>query len=160
LDCNYHFPIDLAPIEIPIGAVSYWSHDAERRQSLGQLYVWSLLFSPVCGNCWRLITQRNLFEILLNQTEIRLYSPFSDWFGTKRISVWFQINRKIVNTIWFQFDLTRFGKDFSVCSFTPNNKVPHVTLKASDETGSRKLNSIKMDWRCNLSPDCKTYGFF
>jgi len=105
-------------------------------------------------------TQRNLFEILLNQTEIRLYSPFSDWFGTKRISVWFQINRKIVNTIWFQFDLTRFGKDFSVCSFTPNNKVPHVTLKASDETGSRKLNSIKMDWRCNLSPDCKTYGFF
>ena len=27
-------------------------------------------------------TQRNLFEIYLNQTEIRLYLPFSDWFGT------------------------------------------------------------------------------
>ena len=27
-------------------------------------------------------TQRNLFEILSNQTEIRLYLPFSDWFGT------------------------------------------------------------------------------
>ena len=28
-------------------------------------------------------TQRNLIEILLNQTEIRLYLPFSDWFGTE-----------------------------------------------------------------------------
>ena len=31
--------------------------------------------------------QKNLFEILLNQTEIRLYLPFSDWFSTKRTSV-------------------------------------------------------------------------
>ena len=37
-------------------------------------------------------TQRNLFEILLNQPEIRLYLPFSGWFGTKRPSVWFQFN--------------------------------------------------------------------
>ena len=29
-------------------------------------------------------TQRNLFEILLNQTEIRLYLLFSDWFGTAK----------------------------------------------------------------------------
>ena len=49
-------------------------------------------------------TQRNLFEILLNQTEIWLYLPFSDWFGTKRTSVWFQINRIMVNTIRFRFD--------------------------------------------------------
>ena len=60
-------------------------------------------------------TQRNLFEILLNQTEIRLYLPFFDWFGTKRTSVWFQINWKMVNTIWFLFDLIRFRKYFSVC---------------------------------------------
>ena len=32
-----------------------------------------------------------------------------------RRHVWFQINRKMVNTIWFRFDLIRFGKDFSVC---------------------------------------------
>ena len=57
------------------------------------------------------------FEILLNQTEIKLYLPFSDWFGTKRTSVWFQINRKMVNTIWFRLELMRFRKDFffSVC---------------------------------------------
>ena len=37
-----------------------------------------------CNN-WNLkrYTQRNLFEILLNQTDIRLYLPFSDWFGSK-----------------------------------------------------------------------------
>ena len=54
-------------------------------------------------------------EILLNQTEIRLYLSFSNWFGTKRTSVWFQINQKMVNTIWFRFDLIIFRKDFSVC---------------------------------------------
>ena len=32
-------------------------------------------------------------------------------FGTKR----FQINRCMVNRIWFQFDLIRFQKDVSVC---------------------------------------------
>ena len=54
-------------------------------------------------------------EMLLNQTEFRLYLSLSDWFGTKRTSFWFQINRWVVNTIWIRFDLIRFGKDFSVC---------------------------------------------
>ena len=31
----------------------------------------------------RIYTQKNLFEILLNQPEIRLYLPFSGWFGTQ-----------------------------------------------------------------------------
>ena len=53
-------------------------------------------------------TQRNFSEVLLNQLEIRLYLPFSDWFGSKRMSVWIQINRKIVYTIWFRVDLIRF----------------------------------------------------
>ena len=54
-------------------------------------------------------TQRNLFGILLNQTQIRLYLPCTDWFGTKlTVSVWFQINRKIINPIWFRFYLIRF----------------------------------------------------
>ena len=60
-------------------------------------------------------TKRNLFEILLNQTEIRLYLTFFDGFGTKWTSVLFQIERKIVNTIGFQFELIGFRKDFSVC---------------------------------------------
>ena len=44
-------------------------------------------------------SQRIFYEILLNRTEIRLYLPFPDWFGTKRTSVWFKINLKMVNTI-------------------------------------------------------------
>ena len=60
-------------------------------------------------------TQRNIFEILSNQTEIRLYLPYNDWFGTKRTSVLFQINLCMANTIWFRFDLIRFRKYFSVC---------------------------------------------
>ena len=60
-------------------------------------------------------TQRNIFEILLNLTEIRLYLPFSDWFRTENgtIRLLFLINWKIVNTIWFQFDLIRYRKHFS-----------------------------------------------
>ena len=46
-------------------------------------------------------TDRIFFEILLNQPKIRLYLPFSGWFGPKLTSVWFQINRKMVNIIWF-----------------------------------------------------------
>ena len=64
-------------------------------------------------------TQINLFWILLNQPEIRLYLPFSDWFGSKWTSVWIQINRKMVNTIWFWFDFRRFWKDFSGCICVP-----------------------------------------
>ena len=72
-------------------------------------------------------TQRNLFQILVNQPEIGLYLPFSDWFGTQTdiVRLLFQINRKMVNTIWFRFDLLKLlwvctlgvelpGKD-SVC---------------------------------------------
>ena len=97
-------------------------------------------------------TQRYLFEILLNQTEIRLYLPFSDWFWTKRTSVWFQINRKIVSTIWFRFDLIRFGKDFSVSVYKPLNDLLHLFLTIL--TQKKKIVKIyhsKFNW--NLLPD-------
>ena len=61
--------------------------------------------------------QRNNFWLLLfTSTGIKLSFSlsFSDWFRTKRKSVWF--HRQIVYTIWFQFDLTKFRKDFSVCN--------------------------------------------
>ena len=67
-------------------------------------------------------------------TKIRLYLPFSDRFGTKRIvSVWFQINSYMVNTIWFGFDLLRFGKDSSVCRDSRPGWSPHlIPSKCSD----------------------------
>ena len=49
------------------------------------------------------------FRNLIKSIEIILYIPFPDLFGTKRTSVCFQINRKMVNTIWF-------WKDFSLCT--------------------------------------------
>ena len=52
--------------------------------------------------------KRNLFGILFNQTQIRLYLPFSDWFGSnqnlgseKLISIFFQIEcNMIVATVF------------------------------------------------------------
>ena len=63
-------------------------------------------------------TQRIFFWILLIQTEIRLCIciPFFVWFRTKLKSIWFCIDRCMVNTIWFRFDLIRFRKNFSVCA--------------------------------------------
>ena len=73
-------------------------------------------------------TQRNLFEILSNEPQIRLYLSFSGWFKTKRMSVWFQINRKMVSTIWFRVHLIRFRKDLSVCRFRLRSFQDHVDL--------------------------------
>ena len=71
--------------------------------------------------CWRTIictgasmfvyTQRNIFQILLNEPEIRLYfTIFRLICDNKRtVSVCCsKINRCMVNTIWFLVDLMRF----------------------------------------------------
>ena len=54
-----------------------------------------------CAICKSDYTQRNLFEISLNQTEIRLYYHFPIDFDqqTDTVRFLFQINRKMVNTI-------------------------------------------------------------
>ena len=64
----------------------------------------------------RIHTQKNRLLILAESTGKRLYLPFSVRFGTKRNSDWFQINRKIVNTIWLLPNLTILRKYFSVCT--------------------------------------------
>ena len=71
------------------------------------------IYAPVgsaCNLLPRAYTQRNIFQILFNQPEIKLYLPCTDWFGTKRTSVWIKINRKMVNTTWFRVNLIRFLK--------------------------------------------------
>ena len=66
---------------------------------------------------------------------MRLNRLISDWFGTKRTFVWFQINRKMVNTIWFRFHSISFRKDFSMCTENCNGefhalqKIPAFTSK-------------------------------
>ena len=81
-------------------------------------------------------THRIFFEILLNQTEISLFLPFFRLiWNSKQMSVWFQINRKMVNTIWFLFDLTRFRKDFSVCTTNNGPNIPVVGLDKHQRSG-------------------------
>ena len=85
----------------------------------------------VAGSRWRLLSAVSTSEpsvyipiamhtqILLNQTEIRLYLPCTDWFGqhqTDSVRLVFQINLKMLNTIWFRFYLIRFRKDFYMCA--------------------------------------------
>ena len=58
------------------------------------ILMWNFVSVYVIITCQSQHTQWNLFRILLNQTEIRLYIPCTDWFGTKLPAVWFQINRE------------------------------------------------------------------
>ena len=80
--------------------------------------------------------QRNLFEVLINQTKIRFYLAFSNWFGTKRTSVRFQINRKLVNTIWFRFDVIEFWKDSLCVPYL--ERTPPGTIKNKHNFATKK----------------------
>ena len=106
-------------------------------------------------------TQRNLFEILLNQPEIRLYLQISDWFGTKWTSVWFQINRKMVNTIWFLVDLIIFREKKKFCVHDTGKKATSLLTGWHDYGRQLFYNCIaktsthfiwiNQSWNCSLS---------
>ena len=101
-------------------------------------------------------TQRNIFEILLNQAAIRLYVPFPDWLGSKRTSVWFQINRKMENTIWFRIDSIRkislcVATSPSGCHFSSSsNPDPHTSRHNGCQIQRDKLKPFGTDL-CNDS---------
>ena len=71
---------------------------------------------------------KRLNELLLYQTDLAPIDlePCTDSFGTLngRIRLLFQINLKMVNTIWIGFDLLRFGKKFSVCIINVGWNIP------------------------------------
>ena len=100
---------------LPINSCGLASQNACRCFPCGGLLYLFIYF--LCINS--IYTQKNIFKFLLNRTEIRLYIPSTDWFGSKRTSVWIQINRKMVNTIWFRVDSVRLQKVFSVCRHLP-----------------------------------------
>ena len=54
----------------------------------------------------------NLINSIRNQIVFTIFRLI--WIQTD-VSVWIQINRWMVNTIWFRVDSIRFRKDFSVC---------------------------------------------
>ena len=86
-----------------------------------------------------LYAQRNVFEILSNQPEIRLYLPFTDWFGSKRTSAWIYSSRKMVNTVRFRVYSLRFRQDFCVCIYlahTSRTTRPQATLLSINWTPS------------------------
>ena len=61
-------------------------------------------------------THRKSFRSLIISTRNQIVSTIfrSIWF--QQTSIWIQVNRIMVNTIWFQVDLIRFRKYFSVCT--------------------------------------------
>ena len=107
-----------------------------------ELIFWETIFLR------RKYTQRNIFEVLLNQPEIRLYLPFSDWFGSKRTSVWIKIYRIMVNTIWNQVDILRFRKNFSVCNHDTWRNLQRLDFAVSG-----------LDYRLGIHPNCTVPGY-
>ena len=93
-------------------AVFYLALKHERKIVITIIY--SIELERKCKSTAASTHTENFFRNLIKSPDIRLYLPFSDWHGFKRTSVWIHINRKKVNTTWFQVDLTRFWKYFSV----------------------------------------------
>ena len=77
------------------GIPQFGPPDAERRRPSGRLYA-----------CY---TQRNIFEILSNQTKIRLYLSFSDWFGIANRHCSFAVSNQSENGEWYMISV-RFNK--------------------------------------------------
>ena len=61
-----------------------WEIILFRFKTISTLGMWCKTLVPKTRRENHRRTQRNLCEILLNRTEIRLYLPFSDWYGTER----------------------------------------------------------------------------
>ena len=118
-----------------------------------QICVWSLLFFLPLSVLWRRkekkpfpesnelakcplrqfqklgstatrLTHKNIFQILLNKTQIRFHLPFSDWFRTANGQCPLHGKYNLIS-VWFNKISKRFRKDFSVCDgekFSPQNR--------------------------------------
>ena len=109
-DCIYQFLIDL--IQSKLCLVANMSENDQTSiflcvpggRNVAQ-YEYRAFVCLNISNARSFNKQRIFFEILLNQPEVSMYLPFSDWFGTKPTSVWIQINRNTVNTISGECDI-------------------------------------------------------
>ena len=110
----------------------------------GNLYTW-------------VYTEGTFSEVLLNQPENRLYSPFSDWFGSKMTSVWIKINRKIVNKICFQVDLIRLLLNVSACN---NSNIREPCLLISDWYNATKYYKIYLHYLFYCQHNTYQYSAF
>ena len=122
---RYHCAVMFEGFKRREGTLILGPRVVEMRHPLGRLYrssgVWGshkCLPRKIQSQTMGPQTEKT-FWILLNRAENRLYLPFSDWFkkwqnwfGSKRTSFWIQVNRKMVNTIGFRFDLIRFQTVF------------------------------------------------
>ena len=94
-------------------------HYAERLQAM--------LFFPSCS-------PRNFSKVLLNQPEIRLYLPYSDWFGTQTYAVRLDPNQSEngkYNLIsgWFNKTLEQFLYVHTLKNF-PSKNLTNLSLQS------------------------------
>ena len=107
-------------------------------------------------------TPRNIFVILLNQTEIRFHLQFPYWFGSKQNSTWFTL----IGNRWIQSDFGLIYQDSgNISRCVPESSNPalqHVPWQDDTrllififlfhiffyEITSNNINIIKT-WFCN-----------
>ena len=105
-------------------------------------------------------------HIKSNRNQI-VFITFVEWLGSKRTSVWIQINQKLVNAIWFRVDLIRLLNYFSVCmlcvSTGGKNRWPSGTASQvigcwADNYRKGVINCLPTDFsRLNLCSVCMYY---
>jgi len=73
-----------------------------------------------------LLCTEKSFRNLVEENQNQIVFTISDWYGTKKNSVWLQIDRKMVTTIQIWFNSTSFRKYFCVCMHTQGNNHRHL----------------------------------
>ena len=105
--------------EISLYIYKYMTREEKLTKRVASLGImgtsWRSPLTPSTPQCVvrRYIVPEKSFRNLIKPTQNQIVLSFSDWFGSKLTSIWFQINLKMVNTIWFRFELTGFQKYFS-----------------------------------------------
>ena len=101
-------------------------------------------------------TQRTWFQVLLKLTEIRLYLLFSVYLGTKRNSVWSQINLYLEFYIWNRSEFHLVPNQ----SKNSRNYLISVILTRTWKSGSLiRISRFKADYQWKKFDKSEKYTF-
>ena len=99
-------------------------------------------------------TQRKRPRIHVKSIGIQLYLPFSDWFGLKQNSVWFQIYWKMILLIYWMIDLTRIEKIFLFGNIENSEKL-NSWFSSENQAGYGVTNNVPFDGPVPSKDQCR-----
>ena len=106
----------------------YERHRTETVSTIILLWIWGGTenYSYPGVHCTVRCSTKNLSNTTKNLSNINSFSsvPFSNWFGTKQNSTWFQINSEIINTICI-YNFLIINKNLRIIYFSRISRISY-----------------------------------